>query len=302
VTTKEVSRLVDSFCERRPIRSTSLIISLFGDVVTQHGQVIWLGSLVSALGELGVDERLVRTSTFRLVQDGWLESHKIGRRSFYRFSQQGLREYLRVAGRIYARKLPAWDGTWTLVLPVNVPEQSRDAFRKAMNWQGFGTLSNNLYAHPGADHSGLDAALVDLGLKDRVVIMEASTEVAHSGLLINDVLWENWDLSELGERYRQFTLRYKPIEHALNKNEISDSECFRVRQLLVHEYRRVLLHDTDIPSELLPKQWPGAEARRLAADLYKRVTDGSVRYIEQHLESDKGKLPAPTSSFYQRFS
>ena len=65
-----IDGLVEGFLARRPIRSTSLIVTLFGDVVSQHGGVIWLGSLVEALGLLGIDERLVRTSTFRLVQEG----------------------------------------------------------------------------------------------------------------------------------------------------------------------------------------------------------------------------------------
>ena len=97
-----IENLVAEFSARRPIRCTSLIVTLFGDVVSQHGGVIWLGSLVEALSLLGVYERLVRTSTFRLVQEGWLESVRSGRRSFYRFTDYGRQEYERAARRIYA--------------------------------------------------------------------------------------------------------------------------------------------------------------------------------------------------------
>lgn len=60
------------------MRSTSLIITLFGDTVSPHGRTIWLGSLVQALAPIGVNERLVRTSVFRLVKEGWLEADRVG--------------------------------------------------------------------------------------------------------------------------------------------------------------------------------------------------------------------------------
>ena len=55
-----IGTLVEEFAARRPIRCTSLIVTVFGDVVSQHGGVVGLGSLVAALGLLGIDERLVR--------------------------------------------------------------------------------------------------------------------------------------------------------------------------------------------------------------------------------------------------
>ena len=76
-----VRRLLEKFRDRKPMRSTSLIITLFGDTASQHGHTLWLGSLVQALAPLGVNERLVRTSVFRLVKEGWLEADRVGRRS-----------------------------------------------------------------------------------------------------------------------------------------------------------------------------------------------------------------------------
>lgn len=296
-----IRKLVAEFSARRPIRSTSLIISLFGDVVTQHGGVIWLGSMVEALAQLGLDERLVRTSAFRLVQDGWLDTDKLGRRSFYRFSERGLREYQRVERRIYARELPPWDGRWTLLIPVSVPEESRDAFRRAMDWQGFGTLAPNLYAHPGAERAGVDAALRDLGLQDGVVEMEATTEALQSKRLINDVLWDNWDLASLEAHYQAFEQRFRPFERKGLTQSLDDRDCFVLRQLVVHDYRRVLLHDTDLPPELLPSRWPGTRARTLAADLYKGVSEGSERYIREQLIGHDAPMPAASAGFWQRF-
>ncbi len=85
-----IKALVDDFVNRSPMRTTSLVVSVFGDVITQHGHTIWLGSLVKALAPIGVNERLVRTTVFRLVKEGWLEAERVGRRSYYRFSAHRL--------------------------------------------------------------------------------------------------------------------------------------------------------------------------------------------------------------------
>ncbi len=297
-----VSALVAEFAARRPIRCTSLIVTLFGDVASQHGGIVWLGSLVEALALLGVDERLVRTSTFRLVQEGWLEASREGRRSYYRFTAYGRREYARAARRIYARDRPAWDGNWTLLLPVAVPDAAREGFRRSMSWAGFGTLSSGVYAHPGSDTSSVSELLAELGLSDSVVIMHAGTDALQSDRLLRDVLWKNWQLEELAAAYARFVQRLRPVRHALTRAKaISPEDCFAVRLLLIHEYRRILLHDTDVPAELLPADWPGLEARRLAAELYARVAPGSLDYVAARLQGGNGPLAAPAESFFKRF-
>ena len=97
------------------ISSTTLVFTFFCDVVTQHGGEIWLGSIIHALAPLGINERLTRTAVFRLVQDGWLESRKQGRRSYYCLTKTGQHYYQRSANRIYAGSKPDWDGVWTLL-------------------------------------------------------------------------------------------------------------------------------------------------------------------------------------------
>ncbi len=297
-----VEALVAEFAARRPIRCPSLIVTLFGDVASQHGGVVWLGSLVSALGLLGVDERLVRTSTFRLVQEGWLEASREGRRSFYRLTAYGRREYARAARRIYARERPAWDGSWTLLLPVALPEAQREAFRRSVRWAGFGQLAPNVFAHPGRDTTAIGELLSESGLAEKVVVMQAGTDALQSDRLLREVLWTNWQLGELAQAYERFVRRYRPVRAALGRSRRDrPRDCFVVRLLLVHEYRRILLHDTDVPAELLPRDWPGHEARRLAADLYARVAAGSLAHISAQLEGANGPLGPPADSFALRF-
>jgi phenylacetic acid degradation operon negative regulatory protein len=41
-----------------------------------------LEALIDLLAPLGINERLVRTSVFRLAREGWLKAKPIGRRAF----------------------------------------------------------------------------------------------------------------------------------------------------------------------------------------------------------------------------
>jgi phenylacetic acid degradation operon negative regulatory protein len=297
-----VTRLAAEFAARRPIRCPSLIVTLFGDVVVPHGGVLWLGSLVEALGLIGVDERLVRTSTFRLVQDGWLEATREGRRSYYRLTAYGRGEHARAARRIYAREWAAWDGRWTLLLPVAVPEERREAFRRSIRWAGFGNLAANVYAHPGSDQGAVAGLLAELALADKVVVMQADTDALQSDRLLREVLWQNWELEELAAAYRRFVARFRPLRAAVSRaGGLGPEQGFVLRLLLVHEYRRILLHDSDLPYELLPRDWPGLEARRIAAEIYHAVAATSIDFIRERLEGASGSLPAPAESFARRF-
>jgi phenylacetic acid degradation operon negative regulatory protein len=92
-TSNLTARLFDHFATRKPLRTGSLIVSIFGDSVAPRGGVVWIGSLIEVLAPLGISQRLVRTAVFRLVQDGILTNEQVGRRSFYtlRRHRQNLR-------------------------------------------------------------------------------------------------------------------------------------------------------------------------------------------------------------------
>ena len=66
-----LSRLIKS----DPPRAKSLCVSLLGDALAPHGGAIWLGDLIELLAPLGINERLLRTSVFRLVAQNWLQSN-----------------------------------------------------------------------------------------------------------------------------------------------------------------------------------------------------------------------------------
>lgn len=296
-----VKRLTEDYLNRRPMRTTSLIITVFGDVVSQHGGTIWLGSLVEALGLMGISERLVRTSVFRLVKEGWLEADRVGRRSFYRMTQFGTHEYERAARRIYAMDDKQWDGSWQLVIPMDIPEKTRDDFRRSLHWQGFRQIASGTYARPDGNSSTLLESLQEFEVGDRVMLMNAESAALSSGQTTRRLVHDCWKLDDVVKRYEEYLKRYRPLGRWLQKHKPEPDAAFIARTLLLHDYRRVLLQDTALPGALLPPSWPGAEARALTSSAYHALAGPSMQYITAKLEGGNGKLHKVAPDFDKRF-
>jgi len=59
---------------------------------------------------------------------------------------------------------------------------------------------------------------------------------------------------------------------------------------LIHEYRRVLLRDPNLPAEFLPAAWPGLQGRALCQTLYRDLLASSERFLMSHLQTSQGPL------------
>ncbi len=284
------------------MRSTSLIITVFGDVIACHGGVIWLGSLVKAMSLVGVNERLVRTSVFRLVKEDWLHSEKVGRRSYYRFTDYGQKEYLRVAKWIYGEPKKTWQGRWQLLLVRDINDSVKEKVRRSLHWQGFRFIAPGLLAKPVDDDLAAIKTLEEFEVRGQVIPMDASAiEGTPDNLLVN-LVSQHWRLEDVADRYTGFLKRFKVISSLLEEGEsFSMSEAFVIRVLLVHDFRRAILKDIRIPDELLPSRWPGRFAEELAADIYLEVASESCAYIRSELENEKGLMGPVSPDFQSRF-
>jgi phenylacetic acid degradation operon negative regulatory protein len=294
--------ILADFKARQPIRAKSLIITLFGDVVSQHGKEIWLGSLIHALDELGVNDRLVRTSVFRLVKEGWLSVEREGRRSFYQLTSSGGQEYQRAAQRIYASQSDIWRGRWQILLPVNVPDEKRENFRRSLNWLGFRAISSGTFARPGGDAASIRDVLDEFDLKDGVIVMDAETNAITTKQDLKETVNHYWDLDQLALRYNNFVGQFKPLLQAVEKGrDPTPINAFHARLLLIHEYRRILLRDTPLPDDLLPAQWPGTAARAMVGRIYRGLQRPSLEFVQTELTSRQGTLPKANKTFFERF-
>jgi phenylacetic acid degradation operon negative regulatory protein len=293
-------KLVAEFASRRTLRTGSLITTVFGDAIAPRGGSVWLGSLIEVMGHFGVSERLVRTSVFRLSQDGWLQSNQVGRRSYYMLSDEGEIRFAQATHKIYGAPELAWDGTWNLVLMDNMETEQRDLVRKELGWLGYGALAKGVLAHPSPDMRDVEAMLDQLNASDDVVIMTGQT--IHNNAGMKALSRSSWNLEDIDARYASFVKRFRPLMAAYSRNsEIEPQAAFLVRTLLIQEYRKVLLRDPQLPGELLPANWHGNAAYQLCRNLYRAVYKQADQYLSATMETAEGPLPPPGEPFYERF-
>ncbi len=293
-------KLVDEFRSRPTLRAGSLITTVFGDAIAPRGGTVWLGSLIKVMAHFGVSERLVRTSVFRLARDGWLESTQLGRRSYYSLTEQGRERFEQATNRIYGTPTTHWDGEWCLLLLSSLETDARETVRKECGWLGFGSMSANVMAHPSPDLAELDVTIKRLGVTDGLVVMRGHTVRGEAAM--RELTRNCWRLDEIDARYRAFTETFRPVMKALSgKSKLSEKSAFIVRTLLIQEYRKVLLRDPKLPTELLPANWHGAAAYQLCRNLYRIVHAAADCYLDETLETADGPLPPPATSFAKRF-
>ncbi|WP_138379205.1 phenylacetic acid degradation operon negative regulatory protein PaaX [Luteithermobacter gelatinilyticus] len=298
----QLKKLIDDFHRQQPIRAGSLIITVYGDVIAPRGGTVWLGSLISFLEPLGLSDRLVRTTISRLSKDSWLSATQIGRKSYYSLTDSGRRRFQNATPRIYAGPLIDWDGSWCLVILPQHLKQKRDAARKELGWLGFGTVSSGLMAHPLPDFPALKQTLELLDIHEDVILLTKARHDMTSGRALETLVHECWDLEELGQLYQDFLSRYRPVYHALRKGPLPrDEECALLRILMIHEYRKILLKDPLLPTQLLPAHWEGTAAHQLCRNIYRLLLSASEQYFSATLETADGPLPAPGAEFFRRF-
>lgn len=300
-TSLELENFIANRCSSNNFSCKSYIVTVFGDVLSQHDDWLWLGSLIEALKPLGYSERLIRTSVFRLVQDDWLQVKKEGRRSFYAFTSSAKLHYEKAARRIYAGKQEDWHGHWLLVLPSFVSEQAMPAFRRQLHWLGFSSISSGVFAHPSIDQTSLEETLKELQIAESVVVFSCKTIDGSSANVLKNLVQKRWHISDLAEQYQYFLTSYQIFNGSWQEN-MSDQQAFLLRTLLIHEYRRILLKDHELPEQMLPEQWQGFAAHQLVNNIYNKLAKPSLNYIQHQLKNSSGDLPQEQGTYWQRFN
>ncbi|NNC76327.1 MAG: phenylacetic acid degradation operon negative regulatory protein PaaX [Woeseiaceae bacterium] len=296
------TRLLNDFRAQPTLRAGSLITTVFGDAIAPRGGSVWIGSLIQCLADFGASERLVRTSMFRLTKDGWFDVEQLGRRSYYRLTPLGVARFEQATHRIYGEPRQHWDGQWTLALLAGIDGADKDAVRKELGWLGFGALTPHTLAHPAPNAADLESLLKRIGLQDEVVVVQGSTLSPTQDRSLRAMAQKSWDLADIDARYAAFIRQFRPVYSALRKTrKVPPPLAFQVRTLLVQEYRKILLRDPLLPSELLPAGWQGTGAYQLCRNLYRGVFEAADVYLGEAMETADGPLPPPEPAFYQRF-
>ncbi|MFZ9315115.1 MAG: phenylacetic acid degradation operon negative regulatory protein PaaX [Burkholderiaceae bacterium] len=304
-----VEARIAEFSQVPRIQAGSLVLSVFGDLLLARGGRVWLGSLIQLLTPLGVNDRMIRTAIFRLAQENWLVAEAHGRRADYSLTASGAQRIRDASRRIYAAQSPAWDQRWRLVFQVKeMDAPTRDAVRRFLFWQGFGSLGPHCFVHPTTDLDRVFQGLSAEGLASACVALlpvRAADAAVGQSASPHDLVMQAWNLEDLADRYSAFVARYEPIAEVLMRGDqadLSPQNALLVRLLLIHDYRRLLLRDPNLPAALLPPAWPGEAARAVCRRLYRLLLAPSEDHIDRMLvTANNAPLPPADQSLAERF-
>jgi phenylacetic acid degradation operon negative regulatory protein len=304
--TNLITERIDAFCRQRRVQASSLIVTIFGDAVLPRGGQVWLGSLIRLLEPMQLNERLVRTSVFRLVKDGWLSAETVGRRANYALTPWGRRRVEQASNQIYAARAPMWDHHWRMIMAVgDLNARQREQLRRTLFWKGFGLIGSTCFIHPGARLDEAIDALSAEGLQSllpQLMPMTAEDFQSTHAASDADLVARAWDLTALSQAYGEFVSLYSPLlDYARDNSVANDEQAFLLRMLLIHDYRRLLLRDPELPDALLPKDWSGRQARVLCKALYKQIEAASDRYLDKTLALADGATLVRDSAVAERF-
>lgn len=300
----QIRRWIQRELASSPPRAPSLIITVWGDAIAPHGGAVMIAGLIELLAPLGVNERLVRTSVFRLAREGWLKATPIGRHSLYRLTPEGARRFEQAYRRIYAPPVEHWDDTWEIVIADGSKAGERRALRQELGWAGFGTLAPGVHLRPSQAPSAFPRIAAALRVSGRIVAARAHDDAALGGQTLASAVPRAWNLAAVAADYRRFLRRFgSVIERFRQASDAAHdpAQSFLVRTLLIHEYRRVLLRDPQLPAALLPLDWPGAAAYALCRDFYRLTHRAAERHLTATLCAARGALPPALPWFYGRF-
>jgi phenylacetic acid degradation operon negative regulatory protein len=237
----------------------SLILDLYGDYLRYVGPEVRLSPLTSLLEVFDVAPATVRVTMSRLRREGWFTTRRLGRETAYTLSDEML-DLLEVGRkRIFGSPVVDWDGAWTMVIyQLSESERSeRASLRKALSWQGFGSLMASTWLAPG-DRRADAADLTKDVPTDNLHILRCSSGGLESD---RDLARRCWDLDQLASSYAEFNRDFRDLVDAAPS--LKGVEALLARTEVIATFRHFPFRDPRLPDVLRPADWPGIEAYRI---------------------------------------
>lgn len=258
-----------------------LLLTLLGDYWISGDSVVPSGALVDLLAEFGVSTPGARAALSRLSRRGLLSSSKIGRRTYYRLTEQARHILTTGLDRIvsFGSDPEPWDGQWTYVA-FSVPEHQRSIrhqLRARLRWLGFAPLYDGLWVSPRPLGSEVQAILDEVAVASATVLVgrELGTGVEYGHPI------DAWNLQAVRGEYQAFIARMEPIQARLLAGSVSPSEALHARTQVMDEWRSMPNIDPELPGELLPAEWPRADARAIFRAVYDGLGDPATVRVRQ---------------------
>ena len=257
------------------MHARSALFDVYGDHLRSRSSQAPVAALVRLLAPVGIAAPAVRTAISRMVMQGWLEPLQLAGGPGYRTTARANQRLDQTADRVYRRNTQTWDGSWELafVQPPAV-RAARNRLRADLTFVGYAELADNVWVSPYR-RSELASVLERAGASVRTARCVDFTPPPT----------EAWDLAALHDGYTTW-LGIAPalLAEQLAAHADEEEAAFAARFHLVHEWRKFLFADPQLPDELLPKDWPGREASELFTREAARLKPAADRFVADCLD------------------
>jgi phenylacetic acid degradation operon negative regulatory protein len=293
----------------RGAQPRQLIVTVYGLYSRGAGGWMSVASLVSLLGDLGIDEPAVRSSISRLKRRGILVAKRLGGAAGsrpaergaagsrpaergaagYELSEEGQAILREGDHRIFRRERARLADGWLLAV-FSVPEaerHQRHVLRSQLSRLGFGTAAPGVWIAPAYLHEATAEMLARLGLSEYADLFHAD-HLAFGDLATKVRQW--WDLDRTERLASDFVAAYEPVllgwpgRRAASRPREAFADYVRV----LTDWRRLPYSDPGLPAELLPPGWTGARAAEIFFTLQSRLAGAAG----EHAARATGEEPA----------
>lgn len=258
------------------------VFNLFADYILPYSDgAAWTNQLLYLLDLLGVTDRAARTTLSRMKQKGWFRSEKIGRRSRYHLTEKGRAIIAEGDKRIFETPIENWDGEWHFAV-YSLPEEKRalrNELRKKLTWFGFGRLAPGSWIGAHNRVSDLEMIVDEMEIRPFVSLFAGR----RMGLISDEeIVAKCWDLEGLAKAYDGYIERWRPrlVDGDLRARNLTGiEERFKARFWLTYEFQPFPRLDPNLPTVLLPENWPGYIARRLFTYYRLKLNEGLPEFF-----------------------
>lgn len=225
----------------------------------------------------GIGVETIRSCMRRLVAEGLFERDGEGRDAVYTATPAGhLQLSVTTHRHMLAYALDAsgrgWDGRWRIV-SFAIPEvmrSARDSFREHIRSLGGADIQPGMYVSPHDWTDELHTEAERLGIVDRLCTFSTKDLDVNGVTDARELASTLWPLDEVADRYRVFIDTYRGVPEELKAmrqrgETISETDFLPGALNIAIRFNECFELDPLLPRSLLPKPWPGYEARKLLA-------------------------------------
>jgi phenylacetic acid degradation operon negative regulatory protein len=232
-------------------------------------------ALIRLLADLGLSEAAARSLLLRMRKDGWLESERSGREARYRLAPAIDVAQARIERQLHGQR-PDWEGYFSGIL-YEIPEPARafrDRLRRTAQLLGYATLRPGLLVATTDRWAELASLLPGQPAGSQMLQVQVRLGDADSRLVAARL----WALDALADQYRSV------LAEARDRTDQADQHppgpaAFRAFAAATLPIFEASAADPDLPTELLPADWPGDQLAGALGRAYRAFFPGISGYL-----------------------